>query len=98
VAIPFTVESFSPHPTLSVDENGEFIENSQDLDETYINKRDFTQMILENLKTSGVQQAHKEDKINFKSRKQPGSLGHLVQQHFPPFPQIQKRPHCRENH
>ena len=29
--------------------------------------RDFTQMILENLKTSGVQQAHKEDRINFLS-------------------------------
>ena len=27
----------------------------------------FAQMILENLKTAGVQQAHKEDKINFSS-------------------------------
>ena len=29
--------------------------------------QDFAQMILENLKTSGVQQAHKEDKITFTS-------------------------------
>lgn len=29
---------------------------------------DFAQMILENLKTAGVQQAHKEDKINRRSR------------------------------
>ena len=28
---------------------------------------DFVQMILENLKTAGVQQAHKEDKISFSS-------------------------------
>src|SRR5207253_6564143 len=30
-------------------------------------ERDFVHMILENLKTAGVQQAHKEDKINFSS-------------------------------
>ena len=28
---------------------------------------DFVEMILENLKTAGVQQAHKEDKIAFSS-------------------------------
>lgn len=31
----------------------------------YSEERDFVQMILENLKTAGVQQAHKEDKIAF---------------------------------
>ena len=31
----------------------------------YGEERDFVQMILENLKTAGVQQAHKEDKISF---------------------------------
>ena len=75
VAGPFTVESLSPHRTLSVDENGEFIENSQDPDDPYTTKRDFTQMILENLRTSGVQQAHKEDKITFTSLKAwPGEM------------------------
>lgn len=65
VAGPFTVESLSPHRVLGVDENDELIDNSgesQDGDE-----RDFVQMILDNLKTAGVQQAHKEDKINFMS-------------------------------
>jgi adenine-specific DNA-methyltransferase len=65
VAGPFTVESLSPHRTLGVDENDELIDNfgqSGDGDE-----RDFVQMVLENLKAAGVQQAHKEDKINFTS-------------------------------
>ena len=69
VAGPFTVESLSPHRVLAVDENDELIDpaatktstsatNSTDPD-------DFANVILENLKTAGVQQAHKEDKINF---------------------------------
>jgi adenine-specific DNA-methyltransferase len=65
VAGPFTVESLSPHRVLAVDENDELIDGvskSKDGDE-----RDFVQMILENLKTAGVQQAHKEDKITFLS-------------------------------
>ncbi|CAN5634048.1 site-specific DNA-methyltransferase [soil metagenome] len=65
VAGPFTVESLSPHRMLGVDEHDDLIDeagNSQDGDE-----RDFVQRILENLKTAGVQQAHKEDKINFAS-------------------------------
>jgi adenine-specific DNA-methyltransferase len=64
VAGPFTVESLSPHRTLAVDENDELIDGatSQEGDE-----RDFVQMILENLKTAGVQQAHKDDKITFSS-------------------------------
>jgi adenine-specific DNA-methyltransferase len=65
VAGPFTVESLSPHRVMGVDENDELIDNSgysPDGDD-----RDFVQMILENLKTAGVQQAHKEDKISFTS-------------------------------
>ncbi|MGI9067181.1 MAG: site-specific DNA-methyltransferase [Pyrinomonadaceae bacterium] len=65
VAGPFTVESLSPHRVLAVDENDELISgngNSQEGDE-----RGFVQRILDNLKTAGVQQAHKEDKINFAS-------------------------------
>jgi adenine-specific DNA-methyltransferase len=65
VAGPFTVESISPHRALALDENDEIIDplktpNGGD-------EEDFVKMILENLKTAGVQQAHKEDKLNFTS-------------------------------
>jgi len=65
VAGPFTVESLSPHRTLGVDENDELIDNTTAAQTGQGNEIDFAQMILENLKTSGVQQAHKEDKISF---------------------------------
>ena len=67
VAGPFTVESLSPHRVLGVDENDELIDSLADSKLGYGEKRDFAQMILENLKTAGVQQAHKEDKIVFTS-------------------------------
>ncbi|MBD3386424.1 site-specific DNA-methyltransferase [candidate division KSB1 bacterium] len=67
VAGPFTVESISPHRVLSVDENDEFIESGSDDKSTYDEEKDFVRMILENLKRAGVQQAHKEDKIEFSS-------------------------------
>ncbi|OIO60971.1 MAG: site-specific DNA-methyltransferase [Alphaproteobacteria bacterium CG_4_10_14_0_2_um_filter_63_37] len=65
VAGPFTVESLSPHRVLAVDENDELINKVAELEPGYGEERSFVQMILENLKTAGVQQAHKEDKINF---------------------------------
>ncbi len=65
VAGPFTVESLSPHRVLGVDENDELIDSNGESKNG--DERDFVQMILENLKTAGVQQAHKEDKINFTS-------------------------------
>jgi adenine-specific DNA-methyltransferase len=72
---PFTVESLSPHRVLGVDENDELIDNLAESAEGYGEERGFVRMILENLKTSGVQQAHKEDKINFSSIKPwPGDL------------------------
>jgi adenine-specific DNA-methyltransferase len=61
VAGPFTVESLSPHRVLAVDENDELIDTV--MDEKSGAKQSFPQMILENLKRAGVQQAHKEDKI-----------------------------------
>jgi adenine-specific DNA-methyltransferase len=66
VAGPFTVESLSPHRVLAVDENDELIDPLKSQNRTD-EDADFAQMILENLKTAGVQQAHKEDKINFTS-------------------------------
>ncbi|NEZ63568.1 site-specific DNA-methyltransferase [Leptolyngbyaceae cyanobacterium CCMR0082] len=66
VSGPFTVESLSPHRVLAVDENDELIEaNGNDNDSS--DEIDFANVILENLKTAGVQQAHKEDKITFTS-------------------------------
>ncbi len=65
VAGPFTVESLSPHRTLGVDENDELIDGIAEPEGQYGKSRDFVQIILENLKTAGVQQAHKEDKIVF---------------------------------
>jgi len=67
VAGPFTVESLSPHRVLGVDENDNLIDGLADPKADYGEERDFTRMILENLKTAGVQQAHKEDKIVFTS-------------------------------
>ena len=63
VAGPFTVESLSPHRVLGVDENDDLIDPNRN--ENDVPKQSFTQMILENLKTAGVQQAHKSDKIEF---------------------------------
>ncbi|TAM20844.1 MAG: site-specific DNA-methyltransferase [Rhodanobacter sp.] len=65
VAGPFTVESLSPHRVLGVDENDELIDGTSEDKASYGDERDFVQMILENLKTAGVQQAHQADKITF---------------------------------
>lgn len=67
VAGSFTVESLSPHRVLAVDENDELIDSVRESKLGYGEDHSFTQMILENLKTAGVQQAHKEDKIKFMS-------------------------------
>jgi len=67
VAGPFTVESLSPHRVLGVDENDELIDTLTEDSAEYGAKISFPQMILENLKTAGVQQAHKEDRISFTS-------------------------------
>ncbi|SDX69850.1 adenine-specific DNA-methyltransferase [Pseudomonas syringae] len=67
VAGPFTVESLSPHRVLAVDEHDELIDGIGKTRGEYSEERDFVQMILQNLKAAGVQQAHKENKINFTS-------------------------------
>ena len=65
VAGPFTVESLAPHRTLGVDENDELIDHLAESKTGYDGQQDFATMILEHLKTSGVQQAHREDRISF---------------------------------
>ena len=67
VAGPFTVESVTPHRMLSVDENGEFFDGFEDEGEEFGSVDDFAQRMLEHLKSAGIQQAHKEDKIDFDS-------------------------------
>ena len=84
VAGPFTVESLSPHRVLGVDENDELLDPLEDGKSEYSEERDFVQMILENLKSAGVQQAHKEDRISFTALKPwPGDLicaeGHYME-------------------
>ena len=64
VAGPFTVESISPHRVLGVDEHGDIIAESSN---GYGSEYDFAQIMLDNLGTSGVQQAHREDRIEFTS-------------------------------
>ena len=67
VAGPFTVESLAPHRMLAMDENDEPFSIQADKKLGYGEAPNFTEMILENLKTAGVQQVHKEDHIAFTS-------------------------------
>ena len=72
VAGPFTVESLSPHRVLALDENDRLVGASTavgglGIDADEYDPANFVQTIIENLRTSGVQQAHKEDKITFTS-------------------------------
>ena len=74
VAGPFTVESLSPHRlVVSGDTAHEDIESEAaaqsngHLYQANAPERDFAEMIIENLRTAGVQQANKEDKIEFTS-------------------------------
>ncbi len=67
VAGPFTVDSLSPHRVLSVNEDDELIDHIAEAKLGYGEKQDFAGMILEHLKTSGVQQVHREDRISFSS-------------------------------
>jgi adenine-specific DNA-methyltransferase len=64
VAGPFTVETLSPHRVLGVDENDDLIDRAAE-DTAEYSARSFPDMILENLRVAGVQQAHKADRIVF---------------------------------
>ena len=65
VAGPFTVESLLPHRVLAVDENDELLDRAAESSPDYGPKQDFAGMILNQLATAGVQQAHKEDRVTF---------------------------------
>jgi adenine-specific DNA-methyltransferase len=65
VAGPFTVESLSPHRVLGVGENDELIDPFAEPNAEYGTRQTFPQMILDNLRTAGVQQADKAARIAF---------------------------------
>ena len=65
VAGPFTVDSLSPHRVLGVDENDDLIDSEAMRGDH--ESQDFAEMIMEHLKTAGVQQARKDDRIAFSS-------------------------------
>ena len=67
VAGPFTVESLAPHRMLAVDENDELFSTLAHQELGYGEAENFTEMILENLRTAGLQQAHKQDRMTFTS-------------------------------
>lgn len=67
VAGPFTVESLLPHRVLGVDEDDNLIDPAvNDVGDGRL-ARDFVQIILDNLRSAGVQQADKSGKIDFTS-------------------------------
>ena len=67
VAGPFTVESLSPHRALLVDEEENLVDTVGEARKTNGTGQDFGGMILEQLRRAGVQQAHREDRIEFTS-------------------------------
>ena len=71
VAGPFTVESLSPHRVIAVGEDNELLDEAAERAPAYGERSeeepDFATVVIENLKRSGVQQAHKQDKIVFSS-------------------------------
>ena len=71
VSGPFTVESISPYRILAVDEN----ENLFDSATNDYGHPNFIEMILEHIRTHGIQQSNKEDHIQFSTiQPWPGNL------------------------
>lgn len=71
VSGPFTVESLSPHRVVPMDDQDDALQDAfDDLDakarrSSIAPEEDFANVILDNLKSHGVQQGSKEDRINF---------------------------------
>ena len=65
VAGPFTVESLSPHRMIAADELDTATDNIMERKTGYAAGRDFPSMILDNLRSAGVQQTAKADRISF---------------------------------
>lgn len=73
VSGPFTVESLSPYKIVALNEEGELLNSSGSFDQIgdeskrFNDEIDFGNVILEHLRTSGVKQANKENRIKFTS-------------------------------
>ncbi len=68
VSGPFTIESLSPHRTISVAEKKDRSEAGQDgWTTTHIGPDDFGHMILDNLRKAGVQNTAKNERLKFDS-------------------------------
>ena len=75
VAGPFTVESLSPHRVIPADEDDGYVRAPLDADDPQTEPRhkrdalppeqDFATMVIDNLKSAGVHQAAKDDRITF---------------------------------
>jgi len=65
VAGPFTVESLSPHRMLPVSANDDVIGLEAASDAGTGGQSDFAGIILDQLRTAGVQQTHRDDRIDF---------------------------------
>ena len=67
VAGPFTIESANPHRTLAVDENDNLFSMQDGQKKVCGETQEFVDLILGILKSSGVQQVNKIDRIEFTS-------------------------------
>ena len=68
VSGPFTVETLTPHRILPVDENDRSIEYSPSRSVRHgREEQQFIAVVLENLKRSGVQQIHRDARVEFSS-------------------------------
>ena len=65
VAGPFTVESLSPHRMLPVGVDDELVGLAERSGPTTSVEQDFAGMILDQLRTAGVQQVHRSDRVDF---------------------------------
>lgn len=62
---PFTVESLSPHRILSTDPDGKMVDPLSQQEDN--EAKDFASMIIENLRTNGIQSSEKSRKLDFVS-------------------------------
>lgn len=86
VSGPFTVESLSPHRVLAPDDPATAFK------EDVLNTQDFTSMILENLKSAGVQNTVKNQRLKFDSLEPyAGTWIHAVGEYTERLPRLQER-------
>ena len=106
VSGPFTVESLSPHRMVSADEDHSYTSEEETRQEGVseaIPLNDFTQMVIENMKSAGIHQVAKEDRINFSTIEGwPGeyiaAVGHYTENDIEKTGRHIHRPGIRHHH